>query len=281
MGKKSRGEKSKLRLAPGEKIALRDRLVAPLFLTAFGVTLWIFDLIQRLAFMISLECQQKVVNTLNRCLVGLLHLSGISTEVQSRISTTIPNSGYADIGEPGTPIYVASDIPCLVVSNHQSLYDIPLIHVTFAKRYPRFIAKKELGAWVPSVSFNLRNGGSALVNRKDPVSALLTIKEFATRMLRNNYLAVMFPEGTRARDGNMRPFRTVGLQKLLEIIPELCVVPVTMDGSHNLFRLPFLPLKLGSKVKMIVHDPVVVKRGDNLPVFLQGVEDTIRHALGK
>ena len=45
--------------------------------------------------------------------------------------------------------------------------------------HPKFISKKELGKGIPSVSFNLRHGGSALIDRKNPMQAVEAIRKLA------------------------------------------------------------------------------------------------------
>ena len=57
--------------------------------------------------------------------------------------------------------------PLIIVTNHQSMYDIPPLIWYLRKYHPKFVSKKELGKGIPSVSFNLRHGGSALIDRKD------------------------------------------------------------------------------------------------------------------
>ena len=55
----------------------------------------------------------------------------------------------------------------------------------------------ELGRGILSVSFNLRNGGSVLIDRKKPVESINKIKTFAQKVNREKWSAVIFPEGTR------------------------------------------------------------------------------------
>jgi 1-acyl-sn-glycerol-3-phosphate acyltransferase len=60
------------------------------------------------------------------------------------------------------------DRPLIFVANHQSTYDIPPLIWHLRKYHPKFISKIELGKGIPSVSFNLRHGGSILIDRKKP-----------------------------------------------------------------------------------------------------------------
>ena len=63
--------------------------------------------------------------------------------------------------------------PYIIVCNHQSLYDIPPLIWYLRQIHPKFISKKELGRGIPSVSFNLRHGGSLLIDRAKAKDALV------------------------------------------------------------------------------------------------------------
>ena len=64
-----------------------------------------------------------------------------------------------------------------------------------------------MGNGIPSVSFNLRHGGSVLIERNNPKDALNKIKKFGELLKKKKYSAVIFPEGTRSRDGNPKKFQ--------------------------------------------------------------------------
>jgi 1-acyl-sn-glycerol-3-phosphate acyltransferase len=61
---------------------------------------------------------------------------------------------------------VPKNVPIIFVSNHQSMYDI-INDLVLRRFHCKFVSKKELGQGIPSISFNLRHGGSALIDRKD------------------------------------------------------------------------------------------------------------------
>ena len=62
--------------------------------------------------------------------------------------------------------------PLIIVANHQSTYDIPPIIWYLKKFHPKFISKKQLGRGIPGVSYNLRNGGSVLIDRSRPKESI-------------------------------------------------------------------------------------------------------------
>jgi len=151
-----------------------------------------------------------------------------------------------------------TDRPLIIVSNHQSMYDIPPLIWYFRKHHPKFISKKELGKGIPSVSYNLRHGGSVLIDRKKPVESIDAIEKFAKRIHENNWSAVIFPEGTRSRDGTPKPFKTKGLQALFEHMPQALVVPVTINNSWKTLRYGKFPMGIGAFIKFQVHKPLQV-----------------------
>ena len=156
--------------------------------------------------------------------------------------------------------------PVIIVTNHQSMFDIPPIIWFMRKHHPKFISKKELGKGIPSVSYNLRHGGSVLIDRKKPKEAVAAIKAFGQYIEKNKRAAVIFPEGSRSRDGKPKPFQTKGLLTLFTEIPSATVVPITINNSWKTIRYGKFPLGLGSHIKMKVHQPINV--GDKEPIEL-------------
>ena len=126
-------------------------------------------------------------------------------------------------------------IPHIIVANHQSPYDIPPIIWYLRKIHPKFISKKELGRGIPSVSYNLRKGGSILIDRKNPRQSLPEIKKFAQYLNNTNRSAVIFPEGTRSKTGMPRKFSPNGLKMLFKFCPKAVIVPVTINNSWKIF----------------------------------------------
>ena len=95
----------------------------------------------------------------------------------------------------------------LIMSNHQSLLDIPVYMNFLRDRDLRFVAKAELGRHVPLVSEMLRVHEHALVPRTgSPSVAMRTLDKFAERTVQRGQIPVIFPEGTRSRDGKLRIF---------------------------------------------------------------------------
>lgn len=161
--------------------------------------------------------------------------------------------------------------PLIIVSNHQSMYDISPLIWHFRKHHPKFISKKELGKGIPSVSYNLRHGGSVLIDRKNAIQSIKAIESFGKRVHKNNWAAVIFPEGTRSKDGTPKPFKTKGLLSLFKTIPNAIVVPVTVNNSWKTLRYGKFPMGIGSHLKFIVHEPkeLELESPEDLIVYLE------------
>lgn len=186
---------------------------------------------------------------MNLCLVRSTHILG--TRYSIRRATKIP-----------------ANRPIIFVSNHQSMYDIPPIIWFLRKHHPKFVSKKELGKGIPSVSFNLRHGGSALIDRKDNKQALTEIAKLGTYIEKHNRSAVIFPEGTRSRTGHPKKFQPTGLKILMKKAPSALIVPISINNSWKLLRYGKFPYGLGSHLTFDIHSPIE-NMGDTDALLLQ------------
>ena len=209
-----------------------------IFLIFFGLTLLVFHPVQWICLnLFGYNAHKKSVSLLNLCLMWCTHLLG--TRYSFRLPENMPEKG-----------------PLIIVANHQSMYDIPPIIWHLRKYHPKFVSKKELGKGIPSVSFNLRHGGSVLIDRKDGRQALKAIVGMAGYIEKTGHSAVIFPEGTRSRDGRPKPFRTIGLKALIQNAPSAYILPVSINNSWKMLRYGKFPLGIGNHLRFEVHPPV-------------------------
>ncbi|MCR5218082.1 1-acyl-sn-glycerol-3-phosphate acyltransferase [Treponema sp.] len=125
----------------------------------------------------------------------------------------------------------------VVIANHQSLLDIVVfLKYFYPERLVRFVAKDALGK-VPMVGKMLRSQGHCMIPRKGGAGiAMRSIEDFGKRMLVTKQNPVIFPEGTRSRDGSLGPFYSAGFRRLEETV-RLPVVLCALDGGWKLSRL--------------------------------------------
>lgn len=148
--------------------------------------------------------------------------------------------------------------PLILVCNHQSMHDIIPIIWFLRNVHPKFISKKELGKGIPSVSLNLRIGGSALIDRKDGKQALAEIKKAGEYINSTNRSMVIFPEGTRSKTGVPKEFAANGLKMLYKFAPDAYFVPISINNSWKMNRFGQFPLGLGTKITFQIHKPLKI-----------------------
>ncbi len=139
------------------------------------------------------------------------------------------------------------------------MYDIIGMIWFFRKFHPKFVSKVELGKGIPSVSYNLTHGGSVLIDRKDPKQAIPAIKGLSEYIEKHKRSAVIFPEGTRSKNGKPKEFAQSGLKILCKYAPSAYVVPVTINNSWKFFRFGFFPYGLGNHITFTIHEAMPVK----------------------
>ncbi|MCD9584122.1 1-acyl-sn-glycerol-3-phosphate acyltransferase [Tenacibaculum maritimum] len=235
-------------------------LLSAIFAFVFFTLLLIFHPLQWIGLKVfGQNGHQKVVDVMNWFLIKSLLILGVSVRVKNE----------QEIPENKTIIFI---------SNHQSMFDIPPIIWYFRKHFPKFVSKKELGRGIPSISFNLRYGGAALIDRKDGKKALMELADFSKRIHENTWSAVIFPEGTRSRNGKPKPFAVNGLKMIVKYNPEAIIVPLTINNSWKVFKYGKFPLGLFSPIKIHAHQPIEVGA---LPFeeLVENVEKTIKRSV--
>ena len=135
------------------------------------------------------------------------------------------------------------------VSNHQSIYDSPILFWSLPYQL-RIIAKESLGRF-PFLGWHLRRTGHMLVDRRRPDRT--KIFGWASRLTSNGLCLMVFPEGTRSRDGRVGRFK--GGSFYLALQAGLTVVPVSIVGSRHVMLKGRLATYPGD-VKLVVHDPI-------------------------
>jgi 1-acyl-sn-glycerol-3-phosphate acyltransferase len=203
--------------------------------------------------------RKKTVDFLNLLLVRGLHIVGCRIKFQ----------GFEKI---------PAGRPLVIVSNHQSLYDIPPVVVGFKQYYPKFISKKELSKNLPSISYNLKYGKSALIDRENATQAVKEIFRLGRLIEENNYAACIFPEGTRSRTGRVKKFMSGGIHTLLRAAPSAVIVPFVIDGHSQLTEKGLFPLKFGQRITYTVLDPVE-PGGRDIEEIVTQVQGAIKKAL--
>jgi 1-acyl-sn-glycerol-3-phosphate acyltransferase len=135
------------------------------------------------------------------------------------------------------------------VSNHQSIYDTPVIFASLPYQL-RIIAKTSL-AWFPVLGWHLRRGGHLFVDRRRPDRAGILTRWRA--LVSEGLSLLIFAEGTRSDDGRVGRFKAGSF--LLAIEAGLPIVPLAVIGTRQVMpkgRLRTEP----ADVRLVVHAPI-------------------------
>jgi 1-acyl-sn-glycerol-3-phosphate acyltransferase len=230
--------------------------ISVLYYLCFGLFLVIFHPIQWICFnFFGYQAHKKSVDYLNFFLVRCTNLLGTTYRLVDMYK-------------------IPKNVPIIFVSNHQSMYDI-IGMIWFLRRFhTKFVSKKELGKGIPSVSYNLRHGGSVLIDRKDPKQAIPTIKGLGEYIEKHKRSAVIFPEGTRTKTGKPKDFAQSGLKILCKSAPSAFVVPISINNSWKMVKFGAFPMGLGTKIEFIFHEAIPVK-DYTFEELIQKTEQTI------
>lgn len=208
------------------------------FYIVFGLLLVIFHLVQVLALKLGgYHAHKKSVDILNYLIIKCFYLVGSQIKFQ----------GFEKLPE---------NRPLIIVSNHQSQWDIPPVVWGFRKHHPKFISKIELAKNIPSISYNLRHGGSALIDRKNGSQSIRELIKLGEKVEKNNYAVCIYPEGTRSADGKMKKFQPGGIKTLLKASPSAVIVPFVIDGNYKLQMDKSWIINPGVKLTYTVLDPI-------------------------
>lgn len=135
---------------------------------------------------------------------------------------------------------IPTDQAVLFVSNHQGAFDIPIL-LSAIERPVGFIAKEELEA-LPFVGKWMHLMQCVFIKRGNPREAIKAITE-GIKKLKSGHAMILFPEGTRSKDGLLLPFKPGSLK--LATKSEVMVIPVVIKGSIDLMKKDSLWIQAG------------------------------------
>jgi len=231
-----------------------------LYWIVFFSILLIFHGFQWIAFNVfGYQAHKKVVDVMNLFLLKSLLLVGVNYKFKG-------------------VKHDKSERPVIIISNHQSMFDIPPIIWYFRKFHPKFIAKEELGRGVPGISYNLRHGGSVMIdrgNRLSAMKAIVTIGRYINETFRS---VVIFPEGTRSVDGRVKEWKYGGLITLFKTSPDAKIIPVTIDGSWKILKNKGWPVPFGFTVTCTAHPALDIDHSD-VPQFIERLKQIVEAPL--
>lgn len=157
--------------------------------------------------------------------------------------------------------------PFVVMSNHSSFLDIPVVYGLFGGRL-RMVAKKELFA-VPIFGRAMHEAGFVRVDRQNRGEAIRSF-DVAREQIRTGTSIWIAPEGTRSDGSRLGPLKKGGF--LLALQTGCAILPLTLRGTQRILPRGAFALRPSQPVQVIVHPPIAVR---GLPT---GTEAELRHS---
>jgi len=148
---------------------------------------------------------------------------------------------------------LVADQPYVFVANHASSLDIWAMFLVIPRRM-RMIAKKQL-ARIPLFGWGMWAGRFIFIDRQNGVAARRSI-DLAGERIHNGESVLLFPEGTRTRDGSLGPFKKGSFH--LAVKAGVPIVPVALRGTRELMPRGSILLRAGT-VKAIVGEPIATQ----------------------
>jgi 1-acyl-sn-glycerol-3-phosphate acyltransferase len=159
----------------------------------------------------------------------------------------------------------------IIISNHQSEYDILAIVTTLGIQF-RWIIKKEL-LKVPLFGYALYKSRNIFIDRGHGEAAMKSIREGMERLPEGVSL-MFFAEGTRSEDGSIQPFKKGGFVMAME--KGIPILPVTVNGSRKVLPKKTLLFHPGP-IEVVISDPIETTgvSKENLQVLMDRTREVI------
>jgi 1-acyl-sn-glycerol-3-phosphate acyltransferase len=164
----------------------------------------------------------------------------------------------------------------VVVANHQSQYDIPVIY-GYSGLDLRWVMKAEIGR-IPFVAQGCRAIGHIFIDRSNPEQARTAINA-AVRRLGAGTGILFFPEGTRSRTGQLMPFRKGAFRVAAD--RGWSVLPMTVSGTRDILAPGGFRVRPG-RARLTIHPPIepdAVGQGGSVDSVVQDLQRRSRAAI--
>lgn len=165
----------------------------------------------------------------------------------------------------------------IIMSNHNSLYDIPLIFMTFPHHSIRMIAKKELFR-VPIWGWAMRMAEYLPIDRDNRRQAVKDLELIRTK-IEDGIIPWIAPEGTRSRDGKLHRFKKGGFVLAKQV--GAMIIPVGIRGSDSILPPKTWQVKLNQKVDIHIEQPIDASKSETTEELMLAVHKAILRASDK
>lgn len=164
----------------------------------------------------------------------------------------------------------------VIVSNHQSLYDIPVLYLGLPLSL-RMVAKKELFR-TPLWGEAMRVAGFVPIDRKDRRGAYRALEAAGKNMLETGMSLYLAPEGTRTSDGSVGTFKRGAFE--IARATGLPILPVCIDGTRAVLPKDGVHVERKRRVTVTILSPVSAPHASEVDALRQELRSRIAQALG-
>ena len=159
----------------------------------------------------------------------------------------------------------------VVVANHQSQFDIPLIY-GYSGLDLRWVMKSQL-KYIPFVAAGCRAIGHIFIDRSSPEKARDAINQAVGRLEPGTGI-LFFAEGTRSRNGSLLPFKKGAFRVAVD--RQMPVLPMTVTGTRDVLPAGTFKLRPGT-VRLQIHPPISADGG--LTNSVEGLQASVRQQI--
>lgn len=169
-------------------------------------------------------------------------------DLLARFGRHVIRNAQIDIDVKGA---MPTDRTFVVMSNHQSHYDIPCLYYALGGKL-RMVAKTELFS-IPIFSQALRASGMIEVDRRDHARAVASLSKAKSQIQSGTHIWIA-PEGTRSESGELGKFKKGGF--VLAFDTDAPILPISIQGTRNILRPHESLTRKGQKVSLVIHEPI-------------------------
>jgi 1-acyl-sn-glycerol-3-phosphate acyltransferase len=164
----------------------------------------------------------------------------------------------------------------IIVPNHQSMYDIFILYGWLGLDI-KWMMKKELRK-IPGVGFGSAKVGHIFIDRSNQRAAMQSLNEAKNRLI-NGSSVVIFPEGTRSKDGKLLPFKRGAFKLALDL--GYPILPVTIKGTREIMPANSPVKLLPGKATLTIHEPIQIGKigEEQIPELMEKVKLVIESGL--
>lgn len=168
--------------------------------------------------------------------------------------------------------------PVVFVSNHEGDFDVPAM-IGYLDKPFGFVAKTEMKK-IPLLSTWMKHIHCLFINRSNRRDAVRMLREGAAILAKGHSLFI-FPEGTRNKGGELKPFKTGAFRMAKEA--SVPIVPVVIKGTANLFEKNNRKKLTPARIEVVILPAIMPEEyiEADLKETAAGVQKTIKEQLAK